>query len=142
LEIVPNGYVPSRRPLPQDSQITIRSGPITGVGATVTRATRCHHDPKWLDSPPATAEVGSIVGRHRHGWFLLLQILQHDIGPTPAQHVKNIAAIDALVGDQHESPVIAAHQSRKIHRAPSSPASSRTVTDIPQAATEPFSRVR
>jgi hypothetical protein len=41
------------------------------------------------------------------------------------------------VGNQHESPVITAHQSRKAHRAPSSPAPSHSVTNISQPTPQP-----
>jgi hypothetical protein len=48
----------------------------------------------------------------------------------------NLASFDALMRDQHESPVIAADHAREADRAPSFPAPSRSVSNIPQAPTQ------
>jgi hypothetical protein len=88
------------------------------------------------------SEIGSIVCAHCPGRFLLLQILQHDIGPSSAEHIKHLATIDALVKDHHQSPVVAAHQPSEAHCAPLPRAPHRPVTNIPQAAPEPPDSVR
>jgi hypothetical protein len=85
--------------------------------------------------------MGSIVGGHRPGGFLMLQILRHDIGPSLAEDIEHLATIDALVRDNDQSLVIAAHQSGEGHRAPSFPASRCSVADIPQAAPQPSGKI-
>jgi hypothetical protein len=56
-----------------------------GLVCGLYRITLRHDDdPQWLYTPTAPAQVGSIVGKHRHGRFLLLQIVDLDIRPTPA----------------------------------------------------------
>ena len=61
------------------------------------------HDPQRLDTSAAPSEIGSIFGCHRHGGFLLLQALQHDIRPSSAQHSLDLALIHALMRDHHHA---------------------------------------
>ena len=87
-------------------------GSIKGAGATTMRCTFCGITTirNGSDASSATAEISSIIGCHRPGRLLMLQILQHDIRPSSAQHIQHLATIDVLVRDHDQSLVIAAHQ--------------------------------
>jgi hypothetical protein len=71
------------------------------------------HDygPQRLDTTTTPAKIGSIAGRHRHGWLLLLQTLDHDIRPSTARHILNLPPIHALVQDQHQRHAVATGRS-------------------------------
>jgi hypothetical protein len=58
-------------------------------------------DPQWLDATTAPAKIGSIGRRHRHGRFLVLQVLHQHVRPSAAQPIFHIAPVDPLVGDQY-----------------------------------------
>jgi hypothetical protein len=102
---------------------------------------RHDHDPNWFHPSSAPAKTGRIVGRHHPGGLLLRQILHNDRRPSSPEHLCHLATIDSLVGDHHHCSVIAAQQSRKAHRAPSFPVSRCSVSDIPQATSQPSSSV-
>ena len=70
--------------------------------------------------------------------------------PNPSPRHRSIVAlahptdhtIDILVRDNDHSPMIAAHHAGEGNRSPLPPASCRTVSNIPQTATQPLGCVR
>jgi hypothetical protein len=100
------------------------------------------HDPQRLDTATAPPEIGSFAGRHRHGWFLLPQLLQCDIRPSAAQHSLDLVPIHAIVGDHHQRRVITAGHASEAHVAPSIPAPCRPIAHIAQCTPQPSYSVR
>ena len=98
---------------------------------------RHDQNPQRLNSPPSHAEIGGIIGRHRPGRLLLLPNPSARLRPPSAQHIQQLAPIDTLMGDQHQSPMVAADHAGETDRAPSPKAPRRSVSDIAQTATEP-----
>jgi hypothetical protein len=98
---------------------------------------RHDHDPQRLDTPTAPSEIGGIFGCHRHGWLLLLQLLQCDIRPTLAQHILHFPPINSLVRDQHQYPAIAAYQHGAAHVESWIPAPRHPVPDMSQCTSQP-----
>src|ERR1700693_4694305 len=82
--------------------------------------------------PKSAASSGGIPHR-----FLMLPVLQHDLGPPSAQQFQHVMAIDALMGDEHQSPMIAPDQSGEANRAPSPKSPCRPVSDIAETAPQP-----
>jgi hypothetical protein len=103
---------------------------------------RRNHDPQRLDAPAVTAEVGSIVGRHRPCRFLLRQILHNDRGPSWVEHLQNLATIDAVVSDYDQRLTVTTHHAGAGHRAPSPPAPSRPIPNVAQTASQPSNGVQ
>jgi hypothetical protein len=101
-----------------------------------------NHNPKRLDTPTAPAKIGSIAGRHRHGWFLTFQALRHGIRPASAQHSLDLAPIHALVGDQNQCDVVAICHASEAHIAPSLPAPRHPVSNLAQPTPQPSNSVR
>jgi hypothetical protein len=71
----------------------------------------------------------------------LRQILQYDIRPSSAQHIQQLAPIDALVGDHDQSPMVPADHAGETDRPPSPKAPRRSVSDIAETAPQPANSI-
>ena len=107
-------------------------GSMKGVGATVTRWTRCGMIAIFSGSAPllrlprsaASSAAISQAGSCCSSSFTTTS------GHRRQQYILHSPAIDALVGDDDQSLMIAAHQPSEADLSPLSPASNRPVANI------------
>ena len=83
--------------------------------------------------PRSAASSATISDRRR----LLFQTLDHDIGPSSAQHIQHLAAIHTIVRYQDQGPAITAGHAREPELTPSPSAPRHSVPDIAQPASHP-----
>jgi hypothetical protein len=88
------------------------------------------HDPQRLDTTTRPTKIGGVAGHHRHGWLLLLKLLQCDIRPSTAQHIHHLALINAIVRHKYQRHVVAARYAGAAHVAPGSSVPRHLVSHI------------